>query len=119
MDNCTLLISPQGVLPTASELTSDLESTDVQRKISGLKKAITLVLSGEDVPRALMTVIRFCITVEDHSLQVCLRSAFCLHVLLFYLFMLCLPQKLLMLYWEVARKHDAAGKLLPEMILVW
>lgn len=28
-------------------------------------------------------------------------------------------QKLLMLYYEVARKHDAAGKLLPEMILVW
>ena len=29
------------------------------------------------------------------------------------------PQKLLMLYYEVVRKYDAAGKLLPEMILVW
>jgi coatomer subunit beta len=70
MDTCTLLISSQGVLPTASELTADLESPEVPRKIAGLKKAITLVLAGEDVPRALMTVIRFCITVEDHSLQV-------------------------------------------------
>ena len=94
--NCTLLINPQGALATSAELQADLESPEIPRKIAGLKKAIFLLLSGEDMPRALMTVIRFCITVEDHTLQ-----------------------KLLMLYWEVARKHDAAGKLLPEMILVW
>ena len=51
---------------------------------------------GEEMPRVLMTVIRFCITVEDHALQ-----------------------KLLMFYYEAVRKYDAQGKLLPEMILVW
>ena len=68
--NCTLLINPQGSLATAAELQADLESPEVPRKITGLKKAIFLLLSGEDMPRALMTVIRFCITVEDHTLQV-------------------------------------------------
>lgn len=68
--NCTLLINPQGALATAAELQADLESPEVPRKIAGLKKAIFLLLSGEDMPRALMTVIRFCITVEDHTLQV-------------------------------------------------
>lgn len=27
-------------------------------------------------------------------------------------------KKLVMMYWEVVKKYDAAGKLLPEMILV-
>ena len=68
--NCTLLINPQGALASSAELQADLESPEVPRKIAGLKKAIFLLLSGEDMPRALMTVIRFCITVEDHTLQV-------------------------------------------------
>jgi coatomer subunit beta len=96
--NCTLLIAPADKvgLPSQAELVAELESTDVQRKVGGLKKAVLLLLSGEDMPRMLMTVIRYCITVEDHTLQ-----------------------KLLMLYYECVRKYDNAGKLLPEMILVW
>lgn len=97
-DFCTILVAaPDKVaLPSQAELQAELESPDVSRKISALKKAVQLLLTGEDMPRTLMSVIRYCITVEDHTLQ-----------------------KLLMLYWEVARKYDASGKLLPEMILVW
>jgi coatomer subunit beta len=97
-NNCTLLVSlpdKQG-LPTVQEITTELESTDPARKAAALKNTIMLVLAGEEMPRVLMTVIRYCITVEDHTLQ-----------------------KLLMLYWECVRKYDSAGKLLPEMILVW
>ncbi len=96
--HCTLLVSlPDKVaLPSIPELTAELESTDVNKKIAALKKTIMLVLAGEDMPRVMMTVIRYCITVESHTLQ-----------------------KLLMLYYECVRKYDAAGKLLPEMILVW
>jgi hypothetical protein len=96
--NCTLLVAlPDKVaLPTQQEIATELENPDPARKSSALKKALMLLLAGEDMPRILMTVIRYCITVEDHTLQ-----------------------KLLMLYWEVARKYDASGKLLPEMILVW
>ena len=70
--NCTLLVTPPDrlALPSSGDLTIELESTDVQRKIGALKKAILMHLSGEDAPRSLMTVIRFCITVEDHTLQV-------------------------------------------------
>lgn len=97
-DNCTLLVAtPDKVsLPTPSELQAELESPQISSKVGALKKAILLLLSGEDQPKTLMTVIRYCITQEDHTLQ-----------------------KLLMMYWECARKYDASGKLLPEMILVW
>ena len=97
-NHCTLLVSlPDKVaLPSVAEITAELESTDPVRKVAALKKTIMLVLSGEEMPRVMMTVIRYCITVEDHALQ-----------------------KLLMLYYEVVRKYDSAGKLLPEMILVW
>jgi coatomer subunit beta len=97
-NNCTLLVSlPDKVaLPSVAEITAELESSDAVRKCAALKKTIQLVLSGEEMPRVMMTVIRYCITVEDHMLQ-----------------------KLLMLYYEVVRKYDSAGKLLPEMILVW
>lgn len=42
-----------------------------------------------------MTVIRFCITQDDHQIK-----------------------KLLMLYWEIVPKYSTDNKLLPEMILV-
>jgi coatomer subunit beta len=69
--NCTLLVAlPDKLqLPTVAEISSELELADPTRKIAALKKAIMLVLAGEETPRVLMTVIRFCITVEDHTLQ--------------------------------------------------
>jgi coatomer subunit beta len=96
--NCTLLVSlPDKLsLPSVAEITAELESPDPAKKVSALKKTIMLVLAGEEMPRVMMTVIRYCITVESHALQ-----------------------KLLMMYYECVRKYDAAGKLLPEMILVW
>ena len=53
------------------------------------------MLSGDPMPRMLMTVIRFCINTDNHELK-----------------------KLLMLYWEIVPKYDPSNKLLPEMILV-
>lgn len=47
-------------------------------KIKALKQTILLLLSGESLPRILMSVIRFCSNTDDHMLK-----------------------KLLMLYWEV------------------
>lgn len=72
--DCTLLVAPPDRVGQAQlssgDLQAELESPDVQRKIGALKKAIMMLLSGEDAPRSLMTVIRYCITVEDHTLQV-------------------------------------------------
>lgn len=94
--NCTFLISNEKSGSVLQEdICKDLESTDVTLKIKALKNAIMALLSGEIMPRVLMTVIRFCITQDDHQLK-----------------------KLLMLYWEVVPKYGTDGKLLPEMILV-
>lgn len=54
-----------------------------------------IILNGEDMSKLMMSVIRYCITVEDHGIK-----------------------KLLMYFWEVVQKYDAAGNLKPEMILV-
>lgn len=48
-------------------------------KVKALKQTIMLLLSGESLPRVLMSVIRFCSNTDDHTLK-----------------------KLLMLYWEVS-----------------
>ncbi len=72
-----------------------IESDNVDEKISAVQNVITLMLGGEDLSGLLMTVIRFCITTENHQLK-----------------------KLLQLYWEVVPKYAQDGTLKPEMILV-
>lgn len=97
--HCTMLLQrneAKGPPPTAEELTADLESSDVAKKREALKALITLMIQGENMERLLMTVIRFCLTVEDHTIQ-----------------------KLLQMYWEVVDKYSNSGDLRPEMILVW
>ena len=94
--NCTFLISTEKSSSVQQEdICKDLESPEVPNKIRALKNAITSLLAGEPMPRVLMTVIRFCITQEDHMIK-----------------------KLLMLYWEIVPKYGGDAKLLPEMILV-
>lgn len=94
--NCTFLIANEksGTV-LQEEICKDLESSEVASKVRAIKNAILALLSGESMPRVLMTVIRFCITQDDHEIK-----------------------KLLMLYWEVVPKYGPDGKLLPEMILV-
>jgi coatomer subunit beta len=94
--NCTFLISTEKANSIQQEdICKDLESPEIENKVQALKNAITGLLGGETMPRVLMTVIRFCITCEDHQVK-----------------------KLLMLYWELVPKYSTEGKLLPEMILV-
>ena len=95
--NCTVLLPPDiaGEPRLEEDIMASLESPKVGDKINALKEAISLILQGEHLPRVLMSVIRFCITQEDHFLK-----------------------KLLMIYWEIVPKYDGETKLLPEMILV-
>jgi len=95
---CTVLLSTEKATSanvTQEEIMKNLESNDVKVKVSALKQAVMLLLAGEQLPRVLMQVIRFCINTEDNMLK-----------------------KYMMLYWEVVKKYDAGRKLLPEMILV-
>ncbi len=94
---CTLLVNTDKVtVQTKEEIQKGLESKDSKQKAKALKQVILGALAGEDTTPLVMTVIRYCINEEDHELK-----------------------KLLMLFWEVTKKHDSTGKLRPEMILVW
>ncbi|XP_053984632.1 coatomer subunit beta [Hylaeus volcanicus] len=77
------------------QLKQDLEKGDVQTKIDALKKTIHMILSGERLPGLLMTIIRFVLPLQDHTIK-----------------------KLLLIFWEIVPKTSTDGKLLQEMILV-
>ncbi|XP_012280033.1 coatomer subunit beta [Orussus abietinus] len=77
------------------QLKHDLEKGDVQTKVDALKKTIHMILSGERLPGLLMTIIRFVLPLQDHTIK-----------------------KLLLIFWEIVPKTSPDGKLLQEMILV-
>ncbi|KAF2356328.1 Clathrin/coatomer adaptor adaptin-like N-terminal [Trinorchestia longiramus] len=92
----TLLQGPSDTeLPSEMQLRQNLEHGDVKVKIDALKKTIQLILSGEKLPGILMTVIRFVMPLEDHTIK-----------------------KLLLVFWEIVPKTTPEGKLLQEMILI-
>merc|ERR1719181_1713646 len=53
------------------------------------------MLNGENMSQLFMTIVRYVLPSEDHTIQ-----------------------KLLLLYLEQLQKKDSQGKLLPEMILI-
>lgn len=77
------------------QLKQDLEKGSVKTKIDALKKTIHMILSGERLPGLLMTIIRFVLPLQNHTIK-----------------------KLLLIFWEIVPKTSADGKLLQEMILV-
>ncbi|KAL5204209.1 hypothetical protein ABZP36_009080 [Zizania latifolia] len=94
---CTLLVHfDKGSPSMANEIKADLEGSDVAAKVDAMKRAIMLLLNGETLPHLFITVVRYVLPSEDHTIQ-----------------------KLLLLYLEIVDKRDAAsGKVLPEMILI-
>lgn len=71
------------------------EKGEIGTKIETLKKVIQLMLNGEKLPGLLMTIIRFVLPLQNHTIK-----------------------KLLLIYWEIVPKVSGDGKLLHEMILV-
>lgn len=72
-----------------------LEKGDIKVKIEALKKTIHMILAGERLPGLLMTIIRFVLPLQDHTIK-----------------------KLLLIFWEIVPKTTPDGKLMQEMILV-
>lgn len=77
------------------QLKQDLEKGDTTVKIDTLKKVIQLLLNGERLSGLIMTIIRFVLPVQNHTIK-----------------------KLLLIFWEIVPKTSPDGKLLQEMILV-
>ncbi|KAK9282276.1 hypothetical protein L1049_005190 [Liquidambar formosana] len=94
--SCTLLVHfDKGTPALANEIKEALEGNDVDAKVDAMKKAVMLLLNGETIPQLFITIIRYVLPSEDHTIQ-----------------------KLLLLYLEIIDKTDSRGKLLPEMILI-
>ncbi|KAK3021370.1 hypothetical protein RJ639_047212 [Escallonia herrerae] len=94
--SCSLLIHfDKGTPALANEIKEALEGNDVPAKIDAMKKAIMLLLNGETLPQLFITIVRYVLPSEDHTVQ-----------------------KLLLLYLEIIEKTDAKGRILPEMILI-
>ncbi|GKV03047.1 hypothetical protein SLEP1_g15413 [Rubroshorea leprosula] len=94
--SCSLLIHFDKSTPAiANEIKEALEGNDVDAKIDAMKKAIMLLLNGETLPQLFITIVRYVLPSEDHTIQ-----------------------KLLLLYLEIIEKTDTKGRVLPEMILI-
>ncbi|PRQ51936.1 putative coatomer beta subunit (COPB1), coatomer beta subunit, appendage platform protein [Rosa chinensis] len=94
--SCTLLVHfDKGTPALANEIKEALEGNDVEAKIEAMKKAIMILLNGDTIPQLFITIIRYVLPSEDHTVQ-----------------------KLLLLYLEIIDKTDSRGKVLPEMILI-
>ncbi|MFT7816690.1 coatomer subunit beta [Arapaima gigas] len=81
--------------PSEISLKTDLEKGEIKAKTEALKKVIIMILNGEKLPGLLMTIIRFVLPLQDHTIK-----------------------KLLLVFWEIVPKTTPDGKLLQEMILV-
>lgn len=93
---CTLLVHfDKGTPALANEIKEQLEGHDTELKVDAMKKAVMLLLNGETLPTLFITIVRYVLPSEDHTIQ-----------------------KLLLLYLEIIDKTDAKGKILPEMILI-
>ncbi|PKA52889.1 Coatomer subunit beta-1 [Apostasia shenzhenica] len=92
----TLLVHfDKGTPALANEIKEALEGNDVPAKVDAMKKAVMLLLNGETLPQLFITIVRYVLPSEDHTIQ-----------------------KLLLLYLEIIDKTDSAGRVLPEMILI-
>jgi len=80
---------------SANELKQALEAGSAEEKADAMKKVIALLLSGEQIPQMFITIVRYVLPSEDHTVQ-----------------------KLLLLYMEMIEKCGSDGKILPEMILL-
>ncbi|KAL6527054.1 hypothetical protein OROGR_016144 [Orobanche gracilis] len=93
---CSLLVHfDKGTPALANEIKDALEGNDVPAKIDAMKNAIMLLLNGETLPQLFITIVRYVLPCEDHTVQ-----------------------KLLLLYLEIIDKTDGKGHVLPEMILI-
>ena len=92
---CSVLIHSKDPPGVVADIRDALEKGKMPDKIAAMKKTIMLMMSGEILDGFLMVIIRFVLPQEDHQLK-----------------------KLSLIYLEIVDKTDAAGKLLPEFILV-
>jgi coatomer subunit beta len=66
--SCSMLIY-NDKQSTASEIKEALEGSDTEQKILAMQKAIVLLLNGEQLPQLFITIVRYVLPSEDHTVQ--------------------------------------------------
>jgi coatomer subunit beta len=66
---CTFMVSSDRVQVSANEIREALESNDEEAKVQAMQKAITALLSGEQLPALFITMVRYVLPSENHLLQ--------------------------------------------------
>jgi coatomer subunit beta len=66
--NCAMLVHFDKPI-SASEIKTALEGHDTFAKIQSMQTAIKMLLSGEQLPAFFITVVRYVLPSEDHTVQ--------------------------------------------------
>lgn len=54
---------------SATEIKEALEGSDPVAKVQAMQKAIMMLLNGEQIPALFITIIRYVLPSEDHTIQ--------------------------------------------------
>lgn len=92
---CSLLVGYNTTSASSAEINKALTEGNDAAKADALRKVIAMMLEGEQMSNVFITVVRYVLPSEDHTVQ-----------------------KLLLFYLELVDRTDSNGNLLPEMILI-
>lgn len=67
---CTMLVhTDKAGQFTSSEIKEALEGSDPERKAEAMRRAIMMLLAGEQLPQLFITIVRYVLPSEDHAVQ--------------------------------------------------
>ena len=66
--SCTMLVHFDKA-GSASEIKEALEGNDAAAKVQAMEKAIMMLLNGEQLPGLFITIVRYVLPSEDHTVQ--------------------------------------------------
>lgn len=54
---------------SSNEIRDALEGNDPVAKVAAMKKAVMMLLNGEQMPQLFITIVRYVLPSEDHTIQ--------------------------------------------------
>lgn len=66
---CTFLVAADKSGATATEIREALESSDDDAKVEAMERAISALLTGEQMPGLFMTIVRYVMPSQNHTIQ--------------------------------------------------
>lgn len=66
--SCTMLVY-NDKQSSFNEIKEALEGNDVEAKVEAMQKAVTMLLNGEQLPQLFITIVRYVLPSEDHTVQ--------------------------------------------------